>query len=90
MNVTMNLDPSDARFAIGTEEDRKRARAEWHRQRFIAQVMRSGLEEIPRSDVEPFKFGLVEDTRNGRFYRRRRDALVDLNPHQCDRVLRRR
>jgi hypothetical protein len=79
MNVTMSLDPNDARFVVGTEADRKRAREDWHRQRFIAQVMGSGLQEIPRSHVEPFKFGLVEDTRNGRFYRCRRDALVDLN-----------
>ena len=41
------LDPNHARYVTGTPEDRERARREWHRQRFIAQVMRSDLEEIP-------------------------------------------
>ena len=73
------LDPSHARYVTGTPEERERARREWHRQRFIAQVMRSDLEEIPRGDVQAHRFGTVEDTRTGRLFRQRRDGLIDLD-----------
>lgn len=66
------LDPNDARFVTGSGEDRKQARAEWHRQRFIAQVMRSALPEIPRSNLQPLRFGTLEDTTSGELYRARR------------------
>ena len=72
------LDPADQRYVTGSPEDRKRARDEWHRHRYAAQVMRSDLEEIPRADLAPLRFGVVEDTRTGAFYRPRRDGLVDL------------
>ena len=71
------LDPADARYVTGSPEDRKRAAEEWHRHRYAAQVMRSDMEEIPRSEVAPFRFGVVR-TRTGSFYRPRRDGLVDL------------
>jgi hypothetical protein len=41
--------------------------------------MRSGLEEIPRADIEPLRFGIVEDVRTGRLFRQRRDGLIDLD-----------
>ena len=41
--------------------------------------MRSGLEEIPRSNLEPFRFGTLEDTTTGTFYQPRRDGLIDFN-----------
>ena len=63
------LDPADQRYVTGSPEDRKRARDEWHRHRYAAQVMRSDLEEIPRADLAPLRFGVVEDTRTGAFYR---------------------
>ena len=72
------LDPTDPRYVTGSPEDQKRARADWHRQRYIAQVMGSDL-EIPRADIAPLRFGVVEDTRTGTFYRRRRDQLPDLD-----------
>jgi hypothetical protein len=65
------LDPADQRFVTGTEADRKRARDQWHQQRFTAQVTGSDMEEIRRADVAPLRFGVVEDTRTGAFYRRR-------------------
>ena len=73
------LDPNHARYVTGTPEDRERARREWHRQRFIAQVMCSELEEIPRDDITPHRFGTVEDVRTGRLFRQRRDGLIDLD-----------
>ncbi len=73
------LDPGHARYATGTPEDRERARREWRQTRFTAQVMSSGMNEIPRSDIAPMRFGVVEDTRTGTFYRVRRDGLVDLD-----------
>jgi hypothetical protein len=76
--LTAALDPSHPKYVTGSEEDRKQARAEWHRQRFIADVMRSNLPEIPRSDLKQLPFGQLEDTRNGTFYRPRRDGLIDL------------
>jgi hypothetical protein len=73
------LDRADPRYVTGSPEDRKRARDEWHRHKYIAEVMRSGLEEISRAEISPLRFGAVEDTRTGDFYRPRRDGLVDLN-----------
>jgi transposase len=55
------LDPADPKYVTGSEEDRKQARAEWHRQRFIAEVMRSSLPEIPRSNLQPLRFGTLEE-----------------------------
>ena len=72
------LDPSHARYVTGTPEDRERARREWHRQRFIAQVMRSDLEEIPRDDIQPHRFGSSR-TCDCRLFRQRRDGLIDLD-----------
>ena len=73
------LDPNHPRYVTGTEEDRKQARDEWHRTRYVARVMASSLPEIPRSDIEPLQFGRVEDVRSGTFYRVRRDSLADLD-----------
>lgn len=39
--------------------------------------VRSDLEESPRT-VQPLRFGVVEDAKTGRFFRQRRDGLVDL------------
>jgi hypothetical protein len=72
------LDTADPRHVTGSPEDRQRARDQWHRHRYTAQVMRSDLEEIPRKEIAPLRFGLVEDTSTGAFYRPRRDGLVDL------------
>ena len=77
--LELALDPAHSKFVEGSEADRKRARDEWHRHRYIAQVMASDLEEIPRADITPLRFGVVEDTRTGDFYRPRRDGLVDVN-----------
>jgi hypothetical protein len=73
------LDPADPRYVTGSPEDRKRARDEWHRHKFTAEVMSSGLPEIPRVDIALLRFGMVENTRNGDLYRVRRDGLIDLN-----------
>ena len=81
--LTTLLDPSHPRSVTGSEEDRKQARAEWHQQRFTAEVMRSGLPEIPRADIAHQRFGVVEDTRNGTFFRARRDGLIDLHHTQA-------
>lgn len=54
------LDPTAAVFVTGTEEDRKQARDDWHRQRFVRQVMSSNLPEIPRSSLTFHRFGIVE------------------------------
>ena len=77
--LELALDPAHSKFVEGSEADRKRARDEWHRHRYIAQVMASDLEEIPRADITPLRFGVVEDTRTGFFYRPRRDGLVNVN-----------
>ena len=73
------LDPTDPRYVTGSPENRKHARDEWHRARFAGQVMSSQLEEIPRAHITFLRFGQVEDTRTGTFYRRRRDQLPDLD-----------
>lgn len=72
------LDPADARYVTGSEEDKKQARAEWYRARFITEVMRANLEEIPRADLQEHRHLGLEDTRTGEFYVARRDGLVDL------------
>jgi hypothetical protein len=72
------LDPEHPRYVTARQIDRKRARDEWHRHRFVAEVMRANLEEIPRADLEFLRFGTVEDIRTGDLYRLRRDGLVDL------------
>lgn len=73
------LDPSDPKYVTGSEEDRQQARAEWHRHRYIAEVMRSDLTEVPRSNLEPFRHRTLEDTTTGTFYQPRLDGLIDLN-----------
>jgi hypothetical protein len=73
------LHPSDPRFVTGTQEQIAEVRREWYRQRFAAQVMRSNLEEIPRSDLASIHTGLLEDVRDGTFYRPRRDEVADLD-----------
>src|SRR4029453_13996663 len=73
------LDPPAPRYVTGSPEDRKRARDEWHRHKYIAEVMRSPLEEIPRADISHLPFGVAEDTRTGDFYPPRHDGVVDLN-----------
>jgi len=75
----MILDPADARFVAGTEEERTKARQEWHRQRFAHQVMSSDLVEIPRAHLQPLRGPrLLEDTATGDFYVPRRDGLIDM------------
>jgi hypothetical protein len=73
------LDPADPRFVTGTEEDREAARREWHKQRFLAQLQRSELPELPLEHLAFGRFGGVEDTRDGRLYTRRPDELADLD-----------
>jgi hypothetical protein len=73
------LDPSHPVFVTGTPQEQAQARVEWRRQRFTAQVMRSNLEEIPRSDLASIHTGLLEDVRDGTFYRPRRDEVADLD-----------
>ena len=72
------LDPTDAAFVTGTEEDRKKARDEWHKARFVRQMMSSNLPEIRRSSLAFHRFGIVEDTTDGRLYRARRDGVADI------------
>ncbi len=72
------LDPSNPIYVTGTEEDRKRARDQWHRDRFLAQLLRSSLPEISRASLVDRRFGIVEDTTDGRLYRARRDEIGDL------------
>lgn len=72
------IDPADRRFVEGSEEDRRRAREQWHRSRFEAEVMRSGLTEIPRANLRPVMRAMLEDDRDGTFYLPRRDQLVDI------------
>lgn len=72
------IDPADRRFVEGDEESRQRARQEWHRQRFAAQVERSELPQLGRADLTPHRFGIVEHVPSGRLYRVRRDELPDL------------
>lgn len=73
------LDPADPRFVTGSEEDRKRARAEWRRQCFVAAVMNAKLVEIPRGDLAFGRFGILENTRTGDLYRARRGEIEDLD-----------
>jgi hypothetical protein len=77
MSVHMTIDPSDARFVTGTAQERQLARAEYRRQLRIAIAMRSGLPEIPRSDLSFLKFGLIEDLASGNFYHAVRGELDD-------------
>ena len=77
--LTELLDPASPRFVTGSEDDKKQAREEWRRQRFIADVMRSDLTEIPRSNLEPFRYRTLEDTTTGTFYEPRLDGLIDLS-----------
>ena len=72
------LDPADPRFVTGTEQDREAARREWHKQRFLAQLERSSLPEIPRDNLTFGRFGQVEDTTTGRLFRVRHDELGDV------------
>ena len=79
LRTSVPLDPADARFVTGTAEEQRRARAEWRRARFIAQVMASNLPEIPRADLTSGRFGRLEDTRTGTFYRAALGQLHDLD-----------
>jgi hypothetical protein len=72
------LDPGDSKYVTGTEADQARARAEWHANRFLAQVMNSDLEEIPRADLQPFRPGMLEDQRTGQLYHLYRGEFIDL------------
>ena len=72
-------DPTDPIFEVGSLEDREAARREWRLHRYIGEVMRSDLEEIPRSSLIFRRFGIVEDTTSSRLYRVRNDnGPVDL------------
>jgi hypothetical protein len=42
------LDPTHPRFETGDEESRQQARAQWHRDRLVAQVLNSPLPELDR------------------------------------------
>lgn len=76
------LDPGDARYVTGSDEDQAKARAEWHRARFTHEVLSSKLEEIPRSRLQPVRGmrGMLEDTdsRDGDYYVVHRGTSVDL------------
>jgi hypothetical protein len=68
------LDPNARAFVEGSEADIKQAREEWHRHRFVGQVMSSNLPEIPRSSLVFRRFRIVENAEDGRLYRLRLDA----------------
>ena len=70
------IDPTDPRFVVGGEEDRRRARQEYLAAQRVAIAMRSGLPEIPRGNLTFGRFGHIED-RSGEFYRRRRGEIED-------------
>jgi hypothetical protein len=72
------LDPSHPRFVTGSEADQAKARAQWRADRFLHQLMSSDLSEIPRSDLRPFRPGVLEDQRTGQFWKPHRGELVDL------------
>ena len=76
----MILDPADARYVTGSEEERTKARQEWLRARFTHQVMSSDLEEIPRANLRPLRGPRVlEDTETGDFYFVRLDGMIDMD-----------
>jgi hypothetical protein len=78
------LNPTDPVFVVGSPQEQAQARAEWHRQRLIAQLMRAdNVKEIPRADLRAFHAGVLEDTRTGEFYRPRRDGVIDLQYTQA-------
>ena len=77
--LTKLLDPASPRFVTGSEDDKKQAREEWRRQRFTADVMRSDLTEMPRSNLQPFRYRTLEDTTTGTFSQPRLDGLTDLD-----------
>ena len=52
------LDPA-MRGSRPARRNRERARREWHQARFTAQVMSSGMDEIPRSDLAPLLLELT-------------------------------
>ena len=60
------IDLADHRFVEGTEESRRQAREEAAEQIRLYQAqelaMRSQLREIPRSEITPLRFGMVETT----------------------------
>jgi hypothetical protein len=73
------LDPTDAVFVTGTEEEREAARRRWHRERFAAQVAASSLEQLDPAALTESRFGITEHRPSGRLYKIRPDQLIDLD-----------
>lgn len=72
------LDPSDARFATGTEAEQAEARAEWRRQRRNHEIFASKLQELSRSELAFSRRGFVEHLPSGDYYRVAQGELVDM------------
>ena len=53
----------------------KQARREYRRHQKIQMAMRSALPEIPRSDLDFHRFGLIEDRASGNFFHALRGEL---------------
>ena len=79
-------DPSDSVFVTGSQEEQATAREEWRRQRFIAELMKSNLPEIPRSRLD-FGRHTITDTATGDLYRACQGELTRPQLHACCRLL---
>ena len=71
------MDPADPRLVTGTPEQIDQVRREFRRQQKIQIAMRSGLPEIPRSDLVFHKFGPIEDLASGNFFNAIRGEVTD-------------
>ena len=59
MSATTRLHPSDAVFATGNPEEQRAARDEYRRQQRLQAAMRSGMQELERSDLEFGRFHIT-------------------------------
>jgi hypothetical protein len=71
------MDPADPRLVTGTPEQIDQARREFRRHQKLQIAMRSGLPEIPRSDLAFHKFGRIEDIASGNFFHAMRGKVTD-------------
>lgn len=72
------LDHADPIFVTGTPEQQQQARAEWRRQRFTAEVMKSKLQELPRSVLDFGRY-MITNTKTGHLYQPVSGDSVDLS-----------